>query len=824
MVSQGKQSAQPSMWRSSMLLLCASVPHVLADVYMHHPAGSNNRLARGDGNRENNNRLFDSQNNNKGGYGYGGSNTVKAPPLKFIAGSKLSVAFTAQHSCGAENNECQLVLQYMCNDGRSTPKGLPPVADGIGEGPVRDGIETASPNPNDPQDERGLHEPTSFYQACSARERNKGLYIADRKLNGNNAKRTRQNNNGDRSGLECPEERDYYPYWHPTPWRDLAIMTNNVPLCEYYASESQNVKPKNFCTEAQANNEEACAAAEGSWEAVEPFKLPPPTCIAAPFQRDNHLGNGPGEGSNEVYINITIPSGAGHNGSDVADACVLRLRYNITTGDTRACNDTSFTNRTECEAAGQIWSAAFLDASYNAKDREDNASPHLPDQDPRVTLDGFLSGGGGADSQLALAINTDQFGRTFEDRSHLFSIQEWPADVPANVDIYNLNVKGKRGNIVQTYPATEYDYHPVSLEVGHADYIHFQWTGNDNTNNNGNNNGEGTDGTDRHNIVQIGDHGLNLPLSADAADMFDVEAEVNLETDPAFAGPRTREELVRQFALVKQTDCATAEAVENSNDRDQMASNCEKLNRADATVDLGLLRMRPGTYKYMSTRNNNFSNRGQKGKITVLNSNSIPPQPPTDVQALVVREGANAAVHVVWRPSGSDPYIATNGQTVVGRNEQLHRAHDYRLEYSADAGREWKTVKQCVGSISASPECALDGLTCSCKVEHLSAGTTYAFHVLAGGRGGWSPPSAVAIAATDHTSESRKYADKLQANAQGEGLSGGAIAGIVFGVIGGLLLIAFGIFLYRRRQPPPPPPLGIPEAKFKGMPPQTSDF
>ena len=41
--------------------------------------------------------------------------------------------------------------------------------------------------------------------------------------------------------------------------------------------------------------------------------------------------------------------------------------------------------------------------------------------------------------------------------------------------------------------------------------MHFQWTGNDNTNNNGNNNGEGTNNEDRHNIVQMANKGLNAP-------------------------------------------------------------------------------------------------------------------------------------------------------------------------------------------------------------------------------------------------------------------------------------------------------------------------
>ncbi len=49
------------------------------------------------------------------------------------------------------------------------------------------------------------------YFKCKTRARNRGLYIADRKLNLADARATRQNENGNRRGLECPEERDYYP-------------------------------------------------------------------------------------------------------------------------------------------------------------------------------------------------------------------------------------------------------------------------------------------------------------------------------------------------------------------------------------------------------------------------------------------------------------------------------------------------------------------------------------------------------------------------------------------------------------------------------------
>ena len=64
--------------------------------------------------------------------------------------------------------------------------------------------------------------------------------------------------------------------------------------------------------------------------------------------------------------NLTIPAGAGNKGNAIsnnANNCVMRLRYNITTGDTRACSIKASTTEAACVAAGksEADARAFLD-------------------------------------------------------------------------------------------------------------------------------------------------------------------------------------------------------------------------------------------------------------------------------------------------------------------------------------------------------------------------------------------------------------------------------------------------------------------------------
>ena len=52
--------------------------------------------------------MFDSQNNNRGGYNVGN--------MRYYAGSKLPIQWTNQHSCNDPNNNCEIIIQYMCGD------------------------------------------------------------------------------------------------------------------------------------------------------------------------------------------------------------------------------------------------------------------------------------------------------------------------------------------------------------------------------------------------------------------------------------------------------------------------------------------------------------------------------------------------------------------------------------------------------------------------------------------------------------------------------------------------------------------------------------
>ena len=72
-------------------------------------------------------------------------------------------------------------------------------------------------------------------------------------------------------------------------------------------------------------------------------------------------------------------------------------------------------------------------------------SLRLIQQNPTVDI--------GATTPLRLAINTAQYGRTFQDRTHLIQLNHrLTHGVPEDANVFNLNVRGKRGNIVQVWP------------------------------------------------------------------------------------------------------------------------------------------------------------------------------------------------------------------------------------------------------------------------------------------------------------------------------------------------------------------------------------
>jgi len=660
-------------------ILLAAVSLVAGDVYMHNPRGSNNRLNEKSANRRNGNRMFDSQNNNRGGYNVGDKTDQAANreslqyQMKYFesgpnAGTYLTFEWTNQHGCGGNNNEphkthCDVIIQYMCED----PGDKKNARD-----TMRDGLNTQTPQfyPGHNYEskaqfesrkarilqsnaQKGQHEPIEWYEMCYKRPRNKGLFLADQNIRHHHAgaTKTRQNPNGQRRGLECPEERDYYPYWHPSPWKDIAVLTTKPERCGVYLNESYNVKPKGMCIEKYRNSEETrhwstkndklhCPCADGEWtefhnylekathitkkeDCVGPkyvwgiplftdyhkvgkepeclVRLPPPECKQAPWSRVNHLGNGP-EGEANTYT-WKLPHFLSNS---PARKCVARIRYNISTDDYDPY------------------------ATFSDKNKKSYTEGGITN-DPKVNI------GAGA-PQLQLAINTAQFGRTFQDRTHVFYIQKRPAGTEAK-EIHNLNVRGKRGNIVQTFPAVEYDFFPKNLTVdSDTDLVHIQWTGS-NTHNNGNpagdgqagDAGEGRGGTDRHNILQMGKGlsdgaNVNFPTPFQLSDMLD-DIEI-VHCDKELNCPTTFTKMDKAVLLasggrssvVDKNSCPASNTVCRERSVEEAGPISNTLDNAPASFAGVLVRFKTKNklYHYLCSRNNNFTNRSQKGRIQVV--------------------------------------------------------------------------------------------------------------------------------------------------------------------------------------------------------------
>ncbi|XP_071484250.1 protein DD3-3-like [Diadema antillarum] len=569
---------------------------VQADVYMHNPRGSNNRLDENGRERNNGNRMFDSQNNNRGGYNVGS--------LYYSAGSVLPIEWTNQHSCGDPNSHCELVIQYMCGEW------------------VRDGTTTTTipENPNQCYNydcntdiRYGMNENFDYYLNCKLRQRQANLFTADQNLKGQTAKYTRQNPQGTRRGYECPEERDYYPYWGPSPWMDIAVLTNDPTRCEYYQTESQNVKSRWACDlpfsylqeniNANRNNpvipntKEECEAVtienpaggngtRGVWKEFPSFNISAPICRENHWSRDNHLGNGVNGQPNN--LNWTIPNTINEN-------CALRLRYNISTGEYPGWDGTV---TAELNAQGNQDSPLDVFSKYGLTEDEADDRGYVFENNPNVQM--FTDAPNGDNFNLQLAINTAQLGRTFQDRSHTFAIRAPPPEVGEN-KVHNLNVRGKRGNIVQVFPAVEYDFVPNELAVMPGEFIHVQFTGSNSNPNN--NDGQGRQGTDRSNIALLRDQ--NYPEGTGSY------YEPNGVTGQ-YGNSYPQDIRNASFLGLTQQDLIDLAVLQPGQFRGEMS----ELDDAGTYYDSGPRKITmPGTAHYMCTRNNNFSNRSQKGRI-----------------------------------------------------------------------------------------------------------------------------------------------------------------------------------------------------------------
>merc|ERR1712223_411567 len=202
--------------------------------------------------------------------------------------------------------------------------------------------------------------------------------------------------------------------------------------------------------------------------------------------------------------------------------------------------------------------------------------------------------------------------------------------------VQNVIVQGKRGNIVQTFPAVEYDFWPKTVTLkANSDCVAFSWTGS-NTHNNGNpagdgqagDAGEGRGGSDRSNLVQIIDKNSTYPAPMDknlVTDFFQNSKVYRTYTGELVNSGQGNTAKDAQVYFASAGYFNTVSQIANDgnlqNNQDNVGGNARLqvlLNNSPASMrGMTVCPEVPGEYEFTCTRNNNFSNRDQKLTIKV---------------------------------------------------------------------------------------------------------------------------------------------------------------------------------------------------------------
>ena len=133
-----------------------------------------------------------------------------------------------------------------------------------------------------------------------------------------------------------------------------------------------------------------------------------------------------------------------------SQSCVIRIRYNISTGDLAPDGQTIVT---------LTGTSALNGANSPLKDRQATTTEALSyrvfQEFPTENYPNY---------RLGTEVNTNQYGRGFQDRSYMFSILPAPTDGEcAGRLIYNLNIRGKVGLWEPFDKLTAYEFNSTAI-------------------------------------------------------------------------------------------------------------------------------------------------------------------------------------------------------------------------------------------------------------------------------------------------------------------------------------------------------------------------